>query len=127
MEIRGFNKIAKSLQHKDLTAWRKRDILPEMGKIEAGCEGRIMAPKDLQRERAGPYEVVLYTRVGCHLCDEAELVLIEHGLRPSKIDIDDDSNLQERFDTCVPVVEIDGRIRFRGRVNRVLLRRLLRS
>ena len=28
--------------------------------------------------------------------------------------------LREQFDTCVPVVEIDGKIRFRGRVNRML-------
>ena len=73
------------------------------------------------------YEVVLYTRAGCHLCDDAERLLIEHGLRPIKLDIDDDSALRERFDSCVPVVEIDGKIRFRGRVNRVLLRRLLGS
>ena len=30
-----------------------------------------------------------------------------------------------RYDQCVPVVEIDGQERFRGRVNEVLLRRLL--
>ena len=70
-------------------------------------------------------EVVLYTREGCHLCDDAERTLIEHGLRPTKVDIDDDPALRERFDSCVPVVEIDGRIRFRGQVNRKLLRRLL--
>ena len=70
-------------------------------------------------------EVVLFSRTGCHLCDEAELVLIQHGLRPSVVNIDDDPALRERFDTCVPVVEIDGKIRFRGRVDPVLLRRLL--
>jgi glutaredoxin len=72
------------------------------------------------------HEVVLYTRAGCHLCDEAEQTLIAHGLRPSKVDIDDDPALRERFNTCVPVVEIDGKIRFRGRVNEVLLRRLIK-
>jgi glutaredoxin len=72
------------------------------------------------------HEVVLYTRAGCHLCDEAEQLLVTHGLRPSKVDIDNDPTLRERFDTCVPVVEIDGKVRFRGRVNEVLLRRLIR-
>ena len=38
-----------------------------------------------------------------------------------------DEELRNRFDTCVPVVEIDGRIRFRGRVDPRLLRRILRS
>lgn len=71
-------------------------------------------------------KVVLYTRVGCHLCEDAERLLIKHGLRPEKVDIDDDPALCEQFNTCVPVVEIDGKIRFRGRVNEVLLRRLLR-
>lgn len=69
--------------------------------------------------------VVLYTRVGCHLCDDARRVLVEHGLAPTSVDIDADPGLRKRFDTCVPVVEIDGRIRFRGRVEPLLLRRLL--
>lgn len=41
------------------------------------------------------------------------------------VDIDQDPRLRERFDQCVPVVEIDGKIRFRGKVNPVLLDRLL--
>jgi glutaredoxin len=69
--------------------------------------------------------VVLYTREGCHLCDDARQELERHGIAPQCIDIDADSSLRERFDTCVPVVEIDGRIRFRGRVEPVLLRRIL--
>jgi glutaredoxin len=74
----------------------------------------------------GP-EVRLYTRRGCHLCDEAKAVLARHGLSPQEIDIDADPVLIKRYDTCVPVVEIDGRERFRGRVDEVLLRRLLRG
>jgi glutaredoxin len=69
--------------------------------------------------------VVLYTRAGCHLCDDARRVLEEHGLAPTCVDIDADTQLRKRFDTCVPVVEIEGRVRFRGRVQPVLLRRIL--
>ena len=72
-------------------------------------------------------EVVLYTRKGCHLCEEAEALLVSHGLRPRLVDIDADPLLRERYNECVPVVEIDGRERFRGRVNEVLLRRLMRD
>jgi glutaredoxin len=72
-----------------------------------------------------PPKVVLYTRDGCHLCDNAERMLVQHGLRPEIVDIDTDPALSEQFDTCVPVVEIDGKVRFRGRVSAVLLRRLL--
>lgn len=71
--------------------------------------------------------VILYTRTGCHLCDDARQLLIEHGLQPHEVDIDEDENLVQQFNTCVPVVEIDGKVRFRGRVERVLLRRLLRN
>jgi glutaredoxin len=70
-------------------------------------------------------KVTLYTRKGCRLCDEAYSILARHQLIPEEIDIDSDSVLRERFTDCVPVVEIDGRIRFRGRVNEVLLRRLI--
>jgi glutaredoxin len=69
--------------------------------------------------------VVLYTRQGCHLCDDAAAVLRQHGLTFDMVDIDQDAQLRERYNECVPVVEIDGRERFRGRVEGVLLRRLL--
>lgn len=69
--------------------------------------------------------VILYTRKGCCLCDEAFELLEKHGLRPSLQDIDGDDALRERFNVCVPVVEIDGKIRFRGKVDPVLLKRLL--
>jgi glutaredoxin len=69
--------------------------------------------------------VVMYTRAGCHLCDDAQRVLEEHGLELAVVDIDAVPALRERFTECVPVVEIDGKIRFRGRVEPVLLRRLM--
>ena len=74
-----------------------------------------------------PRQVLLFTRTGCHLCDEAEAILIRHGLSPQKLDVDANPVLLERYDTCVPVVVIDGKERFRGQVNEVLLKRLLKS
>lgn len=70
-------------------------------------------------------EVILYSRKGCHLCDDALSLLRQQGLQPTVLDIDDDPALRERYNVCVPVVVIDGRERFRGRVDAVLLRRLL--
>jgi glutaredoxin len=70
--------------------------------------------------------VVLYTRRGCHLCDEARELLRAERIEPTLVDVDTDPSLQERFGSVVPVVEIDGRIRFRGRIDPVLLRRILR-
>lgn len=74
----------------------------------------------------GTMQVVLYTRLGCHLCDDARDLLISHGVQPNCVDIDANPQLRERFDTCVPVVEIDGQVRFRGRIDERLLLRLLR-
>ncbi len=74
-------------------------------------------------------ETIIYTRRGCHLCDEAQRILIEHGLQPRNVDIDTDpsidKHLREQFDTCVPVVEIEGKIRFRGKIEPRLLRRIV--
>ncbi len=71
--------------------------------------------------------LTIYRRPGCHLCDDAYALLQRFGLCPDCVDIDADAELKARFDHCVPVVEIDGRIRFRGRINEVLLRRVLNA
>ena len=73
------------------------------------------------------HSVIVYSRAGCHLCDEACEILKRNGLNPETVDIDADPNLCDRYTECVPVVWIDGRECFRGRVNEVLLRRLLRQ
>jgi glutaredoxin len=72
-------------------------------------------------------EVVLYTRQGCHLCEIAAELLARHRLEVQKVDIDQQPELRERYNECVPVVVIDGRERFRGRVDELLLRRILRG
>jgi glutaredoxin len=71
--------------------------------------------------------VVIYTRQGCHLCDDAIALVERHGITPKLVDVDADPALREKFNESVPVVEIDGKIRFRGRVDPLLLRRLLQA
>jgi len=71
--------------------------------------------------------VELYTRSGCHLCDQAAAVLDRYRLRYQAVDIDADDELRARYNECVPVVVIDGKERFRGRIDELLLRRLLAS
>jgi glutaredoxin len=70
-------------------------------------------------------EILLYTRRGCCLCDQAKTLLESYGLTVEEIDIDADPQLHQKYDQCVPLVVIDGRERFRGRVDEILLRRLL--
>ena len=76
-------------------------------------------------------EIVLYTRAGCCLCHEAELLLRERqpGARFELriVDIDADPALCERYDTCVPVIMFDGKERFRGLMTAALLDRQLRA
>lgn len=69
--------------------------------------------------------VVLYTREGCHLCDVAAGMLARYGIVPRAVDIDSDPELVSRYNHCVPVIVIDGKERFRGRINEVLLRRIV--
>jgi glutaredoxin len=80
--------------------------------------------------RALPHwRVVFYTRRGCHLCDDAWALLQRaqrrHGFVLEAADVDADPALRERFGLTVPVVEVNGKVRFRGRVSPVLLDRLL--
>ncbi len=69
-------------------------------------------------------QAILYTRQGCHLCEVAAQTLEQAGYDVHKIDIDQNPELRQKFDLEVPVVEIDGRIRFRGCVEPLLLKRL---
>jgi glutaredoxin len=72
--------------------------------------------------------VVLYTRQGCHLCDTAWELLKDtqqrHHFSLEKADIDGDPALVAEHGLHVPVVSVNGKVRFRGVVNAVLLRRL---
>ena len=72
-------------------------------------------------------KATLYTRQGCCLCNEAKKVLQAHSLSVEEIDIDADPQLRDRYNECVPVVMIDGRERFRGRIDARLLARLVAS
>lgn len=71
---------------------------------------------------------VLYTKHDCPLCDDARLVLqmYRRWLPPIReIDIDIHADFRDAFCKCVPVLELDDEIRFRGRINETLLQRLL--
>jgi glutaredoxin len=73
-------------------------------------------------------QLMVYTRAGCHLCDDAlELLAAHRRWLPDAVvvDIDTDPRLVEKYGTCVPVVLCDGKVRFRGRVSPELLRRLI--
>ena len=65
--------------------------------------------------------VVLYTRVGCHLCDEAKALLLklrtQSAFEFQEVDIDQDPELQRRFNDEIPVIFIHGRKAFKYRID----------
>lgn len=72
--------------------------------------------------------LVVYSKSDCPLCDEALAVLQRYqAWLPSVelVPIDDDPDLKERYGDSVPVVVVDGATRFRGRINELLLERLI--
>ena len=50
-------------------------------------------------------ELVLYTTLGCHLCEHAETLLVETGVKFKSIEIADDLELMERYGERIPVVK----------------------
>ena len=52
--------------------------------------------------------LVLYSRDGCHLCDDAREVLIRIGHPFEEIDIEADPDLHRKYLERIPVVALDG-------------------
>jgi glutaredoxin len=74
-------------------------------------------------------EVTLYTRPGCHLCEEAKSLiaplLAEFGARLREVNIDSDPQLHERYNLDVPVIFLAGRKIAKHRVDPAQFKRLL--
>jgi glutaredoxin len=62
--------------------------------------------------------VVLVTRAGCHLCDEALGLLRELGVDPELADVDSDEQLFNLYDWRVPVVLVDDAVVAEGKITR---------
>ena len=65
-------------------------------------------------------KVTLYTRCGCHLCDEAKRAIDSARLRRpfdyEELDIDTDPKLRTLYNEEVPVIAIDGAKAFKYRL-----------
>jgi glutaredoxin len=86
----------------------------------------------LRRPRQRPdLRFVLFTRQGCHLCDDAWAILTKaqqrHGFPLEVKDVDTSPDWVKEYGDCVPVVLVNDKVRFRGNVNPVLLDRLLNA
>ena len=70
-------------------------------------------------------EIVLVTRKGCHLCDDALAALRAIGVEPELRDVDADDQLYALYDWRVPVLTVDGRVVAEGRIDLDAVRRAL--
>jgi glutaredoxin len=65
-------------------------------------------------------KVTLYTRAGCHLCDDAKQAIESARRRTAfdyeEFDIDSDPQLRQLYNEEVPVIAIDGKKAFKYRV-----------
>ena len=81
------------------------------------------------RTRCQHLVFTVYTRTQCCCCHKALDLLKEfqrsHGFRITEVDVDADPELAAKYGIEVPVVAVNGKVRFRGVVNPALLDRLL--
>ncbi len=75
--------------------------------------------------------VTLFSASGCHLCAQAKAVLArvrrEIDFRLEEVSIDGDPRLEALYRTEIPVVLVDGRKRFKYRVDPAKLLRALQE
>ena len=104
-------------------------LLP--GKMQVCNETMSAHPEDARLAASGPRDVTLYTRPGCHLCDEAKSaiapLLREFGAALHEINVDDDPVLKERYGWDIPVIFIGNRKAAKHRVDLEQFRRQLQD
>ena len=73
--------------------------------------------------------LTLYSRPGCHLCDDMKVVVARVGssipLALDEIDISTDERLEELYGVEIPVLLLEGKKVAKYRVNEPDLRRIL--
>jgi glutaredoxin len=88
-------------------------------------------PEDARLAASSPRDVTLYTRPGCHLCDEAKSaiapLLQEFGAVLREVNIDDDPVLKQRYDWDIPVIFVGQRKAAQHRVDLEQFRRQLQD
>lgn len=66
-------------------------------------------------------EINFYTRPGCHLCDDARLMLKlvreDVAFDINELNIEEDDTLHEKYMLMIPVIELESKIIQYGRVD----------
>jgi len=78
---------------------------------------------------AGPLDLTLYTRAGCHLCEEMKQALAplqrEFGARLTEVDVDEHEELRALYGNDVPVLLLGARKAAKHRLDAAQMRRQL--
>ena len=81
----------------------------------------------MRLRRAKPSSLLLVTRSGCHLCEQAEPVVAraaaDAGIALEVRDVDADASDRERWSDKVPVVLVDGVEHAYWRIDEQVLRK----
>jgi glutaredoxin len=97
----------------------------------AEAPDRFARTEEGRLQLAGPRDVTIYSRPGCHLCEEAKSqvtpLLAEFAASLTEINIDEDPDLRARYDYDVPVLFIASRKVAKHRVDLAQFRRQLRD
>ncbi len=84
------------------------------------------------QQPAKPMHLTLYTRPGCHLCDDLKEILLRIRRRQAfeltEVDISGDPALERRYGHDIPVLLINGAEAARHRIDEAdLMRRLTQT
>jgi glutaredoxin len=78
-----------------------------------------------------PIRIDIYSRPGCHLCDEARAIVEpfrkDYAMVLRTINVESSAELENRYGLDIPVVLINGEEAFRHRVDRAELERKLKA
>jgi glutaredoxin len=76
-------------------------------------------------------QVILYTRPGCHLCDDAKQAMqaadCDKEYTLVEINIESDPELLRRYQHDIPVITVDGIVAFRHRLTSGAFRERIRA
>lgn len=84
-----------------------------------------------RRSRPRQIQVEVYSRTGCHLCDDAKAVIerftSSYPIKLKVTDVDQSETLRQQYGNDIPVILINGAEAFRHRVSEPELERILKG
>jgi glutaredoxin len=107
------------------------DRLQREGLIENTEKGTFRRTEDGRVEVAGPRDATLYSRPGCHLCEEAKAVIAPLVARAGgqfhEVNVDESEKMKREYGLDVPVLLLGKEEVARHRVTTEMVKQALRD